>query len=479
MFSEFRDTVWDDPQWGSADTGDFIRQLNQPAAKKKLDGELPENRGFVFHAVVSAPPGDRLDHEVWGSVAQDYIRSMGFDGEGGKAGCRWAAFHHGQSSNDNDHVHIVVQMIREDGTWASNFRSLQRSQEARRAIEKKYGFISAEEAARQRDWPAYSMIDAQRATTVDREGKRVLAETEVERLRRLMLGAATQAASESDYVRALWRAGVLTRPRYAAGTTDVVVGYSVALRPEGGAAPFWHAAGKVHRSLTITNVRSRYVDSVEAALEASATWATYNAARSKVAQGEASPEATATRPAGGVSRQELEELLAGAAREVARFNTEVLPGLGDEGVRRAVARDVAGLIAVVAQRVEPAGRGPWMRTTDAVLREARGAKKGAGTVVPVHAGLARAARLIGQAGSRDGALGWSAVMEQLGRTVEALAEADIARRQLDEARYLRAHAGQVLGGLGAARQQTARPASERAAARGFPPRPGVGQDRSV
>ena len=148
-------------------------------------------------------------------------------------------------------------------------------------------------------------------------------------------------------------------------------------------------------------------------------------------------------------------------------------------MRRAVARDAAGLLAVVAQRGEPAGRGPWKRTTDAVLREARGGAKGAGTVVPVHAGLARAARLIGQAGSRDGALDWAAVMEQLGRTVEALAEADVARRQLDEARYLRAHAGQVLGGLGAARQQTARPASERAAARGFPPRPGVGQDRSV
>ena len=51
-------------------------------------------------------------------------------------------------------------------------------------------------------------------------------------------------------------------------------------------------------------------------------------------------------------------------------------------------RDVAGLLAVVAQRVEPAGRGPWMRATDAVLREAKDAAKGAGTVAPAHAGLA-------------------------------------------------------------------------------------------
>lgn len=172
------------------------------------------------------------------------------------------------------------------------------------------------------------------------------------------------------YVQALWRAGVLTRPHYAAGTTDVVVGYSVALRPDSGKAPFWHAAGKVHKSLTLPNVRARYVDSPEAAVEAAATWGTYTG----------STPAPTHKTVEGRER----EALAGAAREVARFTTETLPGLGEEGVRRSVARDVAGLLALVAQRVEPAGRGPWMRATDAVLREAKGTKKGAGTVRPVH-----------------------------------------------------------------------------------------------
>lgn len=76
-----------------------------------------------------------------------------------------------------------------------------------------------------------------------------------------------------------------------------------------------------------------------------------------------------------------------------------------------MARDVAGLLALVAQRVEPAGRGPWMRATAAVLREAKGAKKGAGIVRPLHAGLARAARLIVQTGSSDDVVGWSAVVD--------------------------------------------------------------------
>ncbi|QGF23775.1 hypothetical protein [Raineyella fluvialis] len=201
---------------------------------------------------------------------------MGFDGSDGKAACRWAAFHHGLSSGDNDHIHIVVGLVREDGTWASNFRSVQRSQDARRALEKAYGFAPVGVVAAQRDFQAYSMVDVQRAATVGQDGSRVVGETDVEALRRLMLGAATQATSEAGYVRALWRAGVLSRPRYAAGTTDVVVGYSVALRPQGDQAPFWYAAGKVHKSLTLPNVRSRYVDSPEAAVEAAATWATYN-----------------------------------------------------------------------------------------------------------------------------------------------------------------------------------------------------------
>ena len=44
-----------------------------------------------------------------------------------------------------------------------------------RAIEKKYGFTPAEEAARQRYWPAYSMIDAQRNTTIREDWTRVVA----------------------------------------------------------------------------------------------------------------------------------------------------------------------------------------------------------------------------------------------------------------------------------------------------------------
>ncbi|SDB93271.1 hypothetical protein GA0111570_109130 [Raineyella antarctica] len=344
---------------------------------------------------------------------------------------------------------------------------MQRSQDARRAIEKKYGFAPVGEAAAQRDFAAYSMVDAQRATTIGQDGKRVVAETDVEKLRRLMLGAATQAGSEAGYVQALWRAGVLTRPRYAAGTSDVVVGYSVALRPESGRAPFWHAAGKVHKSLTLPNVRVRYVDSPEAAALAAATWATYTGATPAPNQQK------------GVEGRE-HEALAGAAREVARFTTGTLPGLGEEGVRRSVARDVAGLLALVAQRVEPAGRGPWMRATDAVLREARGTKKGASTVQPVHSGLARAARLIAQAGSSDDVAGWTAVLDQLGRTVEALAEADVARRQLEDASYLRSRASQVLAGLGAGQAPPARVADRAAgtaAGRVLPRLPGAEQDR--
>lgn len=121
---------------------------------------------------------------------------------------------------------------------------------------------------------------------------------------------------------------------------------------------------------------------------------------------------------------------------------------------------------------------PW-RVREARATEkgaARGAARGAGSVLPVHGGLARAARLVAQAGSADAGLGWTAVLEQLGRTVEALAEADIANARAEDAAYLRGHAGRVLAGVGAGRGPATPPAA--AASRGVSVLgPGVEKER--
>ena len=57
------------------------------------------------------------------------------------------------------------------------------------------------------------------------------------RLARLVRAASVASEDEAEFVRRLRRAGVLARPRYAAGGRERVVGYSGALRPADGAEP--------------------------------------------------------------------------------------------------------------------------------------------------------------------------------------------------------------------------------------------------
>jgi hypothetical protein len=59
----------------------------------------------------------------------------------------------------------------------------------------------------------------------DREGK---VEIEAHRLERTVRGAATASLDEGAFLRRMRRAGLLIRPRYAAGRDDVVAAYSVA-----------------------------------------------------------------------------------------------------------------------------------------------------------------------------------------------------------------------------------------------------------
>ena len=53
------------------------------------------------------------------AIAEAFVAKMGFDDhEGTKAPTRWVAARHGLSAGGNDHVHLVVNLVREDGIKA-------------------------------------------------------------------------------------------------------------------------------------------------------------------------------------------------------------------------------------------------------------------------------------------------------------------------------------------------------------------------
>lgn len=431
---EWADAMWDDPLWGMQEVTQFARQLNAPMLEKRARGELAEDRAWVLHVAISMPPGDRVPLEEWGQIAREYIAHMDLDDSGHKAPTRWAAFHHGQTKNGSDHIHLAVTMIREDGTWASSYQIKIRSQQARREIEKAHGFLPAEQAAQQRDVTAYTVNDAHKNSdrhsivdpaTGQTSSQRIYRETDVEKLRRIMTAAAASVESEADYVQALWAAGVLTRPRFATGTRDVVTGYSVSLRPQPGESPYWMGGGQVRKDLALPKLRQRWLDTPQAATAAAQAWRRYH-----------QTTLTPTAPAG--TRPGDATIAADQVTGLRRYLDDLDPTKVAEW--RRAADVLSGAYAAWTLRAEPHGRGPLTRSMNALARAAWSPRVDLPpSPFPPYSGMARAVRLIAQAGGPDDALGWLAVLQQLELCVRRVADAQRARHEADEAHYLLAN----------------------------------------
>ena len=82
--------------------------------------------GACWHLSLSTKAGtDReLSDAEWAEVAKEAMSRLGFEACGQRAACRWVAVRHGRSSAGNDHLHVVVNLVREDGKVASHGQRL-------------------------------------------------------------------------------------------------------------------------------------------------------------------------------------------------------------------------------------------------------------------------------------------------------------------------------------------------------------------
>jgi hypothetical protein len=222
----------------------------------------------VWHASLSiAAHEGELTDEKWAAISERFVEKMGYAGqEIGKADCRWVAVQHGLSKNGNDHVHVAVSLVREDGTKASTHLDYARAQKATRELEREFGLEllhdSERTVAQRGERPGERESAARRGTV----------EVDAKRLERTIRAAAGASQDEGEFVRRVRRDGVLIRPRYAAGRDDVVAGYSVALRPERGQPVVWHGGGRLARDLTLPELRKGWPDHPERATQAAAEW---------------------------------------------------------------------------------------------------------------------------------------------------------------------------------------------------------------
>lgn len=305
--------------------------------------------GHVWHCSISLPPEDgQLSDEQWADVAQRMVDGMGFSDSLGKAPCRWIAVHHGPSKKGNDHIHLVVDLVRTDGAKADVWQYKRRSQQVCGRIERDMGLAVVEGRAKGRTMPGIKRGEHEAAA---RRGQPEPARLT---LARRVRAAAAIAPDEADFVRGLREAGVIARPRYASGGRTEVVGYSVALHPKDGDSPVWYGGGKLGGDLTLSKLRQQWPDSDPAA--AVSAW-NERAGRPRVMANHLLRDENAWEVAAQQIQQVRERLAAVPADDVTRWAQ--------------AAHEAAGVLAVLSARMEPHRPGPLARAADVLARSAQ------------------------------------------------------------------------------------------------------------
>ena len=358
----------------------IAKHLEQPA--KVFDTDV--KGGHVWQCSLSLRQSEgELTDQQWSQIANEFVQKMGYGDDGVKAPTRWAAVRHGLSSKGNDHIHIVVNLVREDGTKASISNDYHRVAKACRELEAKhnlepvlgrhvgrgsrgYTFGELQAAARRQAFDTYTGEGhntpwAQLPPT-DREQRVAAAQEQVQlpryQLRRRVRGVAATSSSEAEFVRRLRGSGLLTRPRFASGTKDVITGYSVAFRPEAGQKPIWYGGGQLSRDLALPRLREQWPDTPQAASEAATEWQAAWRGQPVVNPG---PESVNDIDPETWSRCEAD--LANWRQALRDVPPE------DRAQWATVARDAAGAFAAWSQQVETTP-GPLAAAADALARSA-------------------------------------------------------------------------------------------------------------
>ncbi|MFK4637126.1 relaxase/mobilization nuclease domain-containing protein [Paenarthrobacter histidinolovorans] len=337
-------------------SGEALNAENTIALAHEMD--LPKavfgtsfKTAHVFHVSLSlAADEGGIPDAKWAAIAQDYVTRMGFTGDGGKASSRWVAIHHGTSTGGNDHIHIAVSMIREDGSRWSQHQDLPRTQKACEEIEKTHGLrITYGEFAER----GYHPKEKERARAQGAP------ERDSERLQRAVRAASTASLEEAEFVRRLRRSGVLIRPRYAMDNPEQIVGYSVALKPPTRAErPVWFGGGRLAKDLTLPKLREGWGASPESGPAALLEWQAAATGKRMV---------TAGREARVPTAEEWQKYTAEVGELYEQIRTAPLdnPALWAQ-----VARETSGAFAAWSIRTE-ATPGPLAETAKALSRSAQ------------------------------------------------------------------------------------------------------------
>lgn len=407
---------------GRLDAGDARVLADRLATPLVARGAGPK-AGAVWHCSLSIHADDgRLGDELWGRVATQFMVKMGWaDPDTGVAGMPWLAIGHGASKAGNDHIHLVVSMVRDDGRIADTSNDYQRAQTACRQIEAELELTPLEGhriGVGSRGIPAGELNKAARDGTVPARRRLTVA----------VRAAATMADTETEFIAALRAQQVRVAPYYAEGGGKVT-GYRVRLTGEGQR---WFGGGTLARDLTLPRLRQRWSAAGAADPAALAAWR--GGDKSGAVPGPLSPAQI---------RQVLADLQL-VTDTLRRFPPERLETWGQ------VSADLAGAFAAWAAATDGDTAARFAAACVAAGQLAqlhRRGLTGAPTRRTVTTGAARLAYQLGTAG--QSAAAQALLLRQLVATLHALYEAAKALGQARTADRLAAVAQRDLAAVAA------------------------------
>ena len=412
-------------------------------------------RGVCWHLALSTKGGvDRdLSDREWAEVAREAVRQLDFEAGDGRAPCRWVAVRHGRSEAGNDHLHLVVNLVREDGRVASTRNDFKRLSALCIDMERRYGLSAVEGRAKKAAMPGLTRAEAEKARRTGR------AETERAELARVVRAAATVAGSEAEFVRFLRDAGLAAKPRYDGAGGHRVVGYAVAEEPSDGGVAVFFGGGKLARDLSLPALRERWRDGEAAREDAAAEWAgaapatgVHKAPRAgrhlpyRWAEASARWGKTALRE----GHQAPARRSPAGWKEATERLGEVVHRLGavpaeDVTTWRAVASDAAGALAVLSGRLERYP-GPLARASGLLARSAQGPRHEPAKPGYVPRGTIKSvAALMAQADLDEGTpAAWRLLFAEVLRVAQAVHDAHLARSESEQAGRIAGQARKAL-----------------------------------
>jgi hypothetical protein len=381
--------------------------------------KVGDKDAHVWHASlsISAEEG-KLSDRQWGRIATDFVNEMGFVDPDGAGSCRWVAVRHGASSEGNDHVHIVVSLVQEDGGKARVHDDFRHAQQACTKLERAYGLRVLESREQsQQALPGVKPAELERARKEDTRT------TQREELRRRLRATVAASVDEADFVKQTREARLLVKPRFAKGSTTEVVGFSVALVPAGSEGPIWFAPSKLDTNLGLGQLRQMWNSTPDTEAEAATAWSL----RGRL-QREGTPDVVdKVRPA---------RLPAEAVQRLNAVADQIVVPSTHEGVDRTAAVHLSTAFAKASMYFERGEHGPFADASDVFARYSQkdrynqsNVRRTAGSAQS-SGDAAYRARLSERATGRDSATGWIAVFRHLKKLGSAVESANRANGNL-------------------------------------------------